>query len=58
MWWLKFFKVRRKRKVIGHMTSFPILEAYRKFCNGEITAEEYRRADVEPIVELIYEDQF
>lgn len=57
MWWLRFFKVRRKRKVIGHMTTFPILEIYRKLCDGEITVDEYRKANVEPMVKPIYEDE-
>ena len=57
MQWLKFFKVRRKRKVIGHMTSFPMLELYSKLCNGEITLKEYSEVkDLDPITKPIYDN--
>lgn len=48
-------KVRRKRQ-IGTVTSYPALDAFRKYITGDSTLDEFRKARATIIIKPIYEE--
>ena len=51
---------KKKRKIIGYMTTHPSIEWYRKLLDGEITREEYANlpeGSMDRIRTPIYEDE-
>jgi len=54
---LKYLK-RNKKKIVGSMTTFPALKAYRDFVQGKITIEEYSKIkNLDPITKSIYDKE-
>jgi len=53
----KFFTKKKKRRIIGYITTFPTLELFRRYLEGEITLEEYSNTKVNVVNAIpIYND--
>ena len=60
MWWWWWWPFKKKRKIIGHQTTFQAITWYGKYLRGEITRKEWSQLkdkDLRTIRTPIYEDE-